>query len=78
MKIGIIGTGNIAAYLLEQLKDANVLNGEITSLLGRNIEVGERLASRYNVDFHTDIREFLSAPLDMVVEAATIEAVPFI
>lgn len=74
MKIGIIGTGNIAAFLLEQIKEGNVWNGEITALLGRNTKVGERLASRYDVDFHTDIRRFLSAPLDMVVEAATIEA----
>lgn len=74
MKIGIIGTGNIATFLLEQLQGDSASTSEVTALLGRNIEVGKRLASRYDVKFHTDITAFLKNPLDMVVEAATIEA----
>ncbi|MCM3758560.1 aspartate dehydrogenase [Sporosarcina aquimarina] len=74
MKIGIIGTGNIATYLLEKINDEKWLNGEVIALFGRNREVGENLATRYGIDFHTEFQDFLDAPITMVVEAATIEA----
>ncbi|WP_025785425.1 aspartate dehydrogenase [Sporosarcina sp. D27] len=74
MQIGIIGTGNIATYLLEKINEENWLNGEVIALFGRNREVGEDLATRYGIDFHTEFQDFLDAPITMVVEAATIEA----
>lgn len=74
MNIGIIGTGNIAAYLLEQINVNHLANGKITAVFGRNQEVGERLSEQFQVDFHTDIQAFLETPLDIVVEAATVEA----
>lgn len=74
MNIGIIGTGNIAAYLLEQINTNHMADGKITAIFGRNVEVGRRLNEQYGIEFHTDIKNFLKEPLDIVVEAATAEA----
>ena len=74
MKVGIIGTGNIASYLLEQVNERHQYDGEIIAIFGRNEEVGPKLSERFHVDFYTDLTEFLSAPLDLVIEAATVEA----
>ncbi|ANU26229.1 aspartate dehydrogenase [Planococcus versutus] len=73
MKIGIIGTGNIAAYLLEQVNSNQMVEGKVIAVFGRNQKVGSHLSEQFGVDFHTDIHEFLETPLDIVVEAATIE-----
>lgn len=74
MNIGIIGTGNIAAYLLEQVNENHMANGRITAIFGRNQVVGHRLNKRFGAGFYTDIQEFLDLPIDIVVEAATAEA----
>ncbi|MCH4826317.1 aspartate dehydrogenase [Planococcus halocryophilus] len=74
MNIGIIGTGNIAAYLLEQINVNHLADGKVIAVFGRNKEVGPRLSKQFCVDFYTDIQEFLNTPLDIVVEASTIEA----
>ncbi|MFD1030277.1 aspartate dehydrogenase [Metaplanococcus flavidus] len=74
MNIGIIGTGNIASYLLEQVNEGQMADGRITALFGRNREVGTHLSEQFGVGFYTDIQEFLKRPLDMVVEASTVEA----
>lgn len=72
MKIGLIGTGNIAQYVLECINAKKQVEGEIISIYGRNMEVGPRLEKQYGVEFHTDMDEFLRTPMDLVVEAATI------
>ncbi|RNF38821.1 aspartate dehydrogenase [Planococcus salinus] len=74
MNIGIIGTGNISAYLLEQVNSKNLADGKVTAIFGRNQEVGHRLSEQFEVDFYTDLQGFLKLPLDIVVEAATVEA----
>ncbi|WP_232787158.1 hypothetical protein [Planococcus sp. MB-3u-03] len=43
MNIGIIGTGNIATFLLEQVNDKRMADGRITAVFGRNVEAGTRL-----------------------------------
>ncbi|PID14882.1 aspartate dehydrogenase [Sporosarcina sp. P34] len=73
MKIGIIGTGNIAQYLLESINGNSKVDGEIISIFGRNQEVGPVLESQYSATFYTDFQEFIQSPMDVVVEAATIE-----
>ncbi|PID01817.1 aspartate dehydrogenase [Sporosarcina sp. P2] len=73
MKIGIIGTGNIAQYLLESINENSKVDGEIISIFGRNLEVGPRLETQYSAAFYTDFQEFIQSPMDVVVEAATIE-----
>lgn len=74
MNIGIIGTGNIAAYLLEQVNGNRMANGKVIAIFGRNQVVGSRLNKQFGVDFYTEIQAFLDLPLDIVVEAATVEA----
>ncbi|PIC67427.1 aspartate dehydrogenase [Sporosarcina sp. P21c] len=73
MKIGIIGTGNIAQYLLESINGDGKVVGEIVSIFGRNLEVGLRLESQYSAKFYTDFQQFIQSTMDVVVEAATIE-----
>ncbi|MFD1863008.1 aspartate dehydrogenase [Planococcus chinensis] len=74
MNIGIIGTGNIASFLLEQVNKKHLANSKVTAIFGRNVIVGERLKAHYGVEFYTDIQDFLEKPLDIVVEASTVEA----
>ncbi|AXI00161.1 aspartate dehydrogenase [Sporosarcina sp. PTS2304] len=73
MKIGIIGTGNIAQYVLENINSNKRLDGKVLSIFGRNQEVGPRLESQYEATFFTDFEEFLNSPIDIVVEAATVD-----
>src|SRR5690606_7101377 len=74
MNIGIIGTGNIASYLLEQINRKQLANGRVTAIFGRNQEVGQRLSEDFVADFYTNLKSFLDLSLDIVVEAATVEA----
>lgn len=72
MKIGIIGTGNIAKYMLESINANGKLDGKVTSIWGRNKEVGQLLGEQYNTDFYMGFQNFLDSEIDIVVEAATI------
>lgn len=74
MNIGIIGTGNIASYLLEQVNVNDMADGRITAVFGRNVEAGQRLKEQFDIEFYTDLQEFLMTPLEIVVEAVTVEA----
>ncbi|MGH2318569.1 aspartate dehydrogenase [Planococcus sp. SE5232] len=74
MNIGIIGTGNIATYLLEQVNGKQKAHGRIIAVFGRNQEMGHQLSEQFSADFYTDLQAFLKLPLDIVVEATTVEA----
>lgn len=74
MNIGIIGTGNIAAYLLEQVNGKKLADGRVIAVFGRNREVGTHLGDMFGIAFYTDLEKFLEEPLDIVVEASTMEA----
>lgn len=73
MKIGILGTGNIAQFLLEEINRIEVGDVTIVSVFGRNQEVGKGLATTFDVTFFDDFEAFLKSPIDLVVEAATVE-----
>ncbi|CAM5186068.1 L-aspartate dehydrogenase OS=Ureibacillus acetophenoni OX=614649 GN=nadX PE=3 SV=1 [Ureibacillus acetophenoni] len=75
MKIGIIGTGNIAQFLLEEISKVENRDVAIVSVFGRNQEVGKELAANFGVTFFDDFGAFLDSPIDLVVEAATVEVV---
>ena len=75
MKIGIIGTGNIAQFLLEEISKSKDENLHIVSIFGRNQEIGNELATKYGVTFFEDVDLFLDSSVDVVVEAATVEVV---
>ncbi len=74
MNIGIIGTGNIATFLLEQINRNGMADGKVIAVFGRNLDVGPKLCGDFGVDFYTDLQAFLKAPLDIVVEAVTVDA----
>ncbi|MET3575921.1 aspartate dehydrogenase [Bhargavaea ullalensis] len=73
MKIGVLGTGNIAAYLLECINDKQLVDGEVTAVCGRNRETGAGLAERHGVRFYENFEEFIRLDVDVVIEAAAIE-----
>src|SRR5690625_1181450 len=72
MNIGIIGAGAIATYLLEE---QNNYDYTVTSIFVRNQAKYERLEQQFNLTLYTDIEAFLQSSIDVVVEAANIEAV---
>lgn len=73
MKIGIIGAGAISQFLIQELKAQP--NIQVTSLLVRNQEKYKELARTNQLALYTNIAAFLQSDVDIVVEAATIEAV---
>ena len=75
MNIGLIGAGAIANFLLQQLNESEQKALCIQSVYVRDKEKYAVLAERFGVTLHTDLDAFLASNIDVVVEAATIEAV---
>ncbi|EST53387.1 dinucleotide-utilizing protein [Brevibacillus panacihumi W25] len=76
MKIGIIGGGSIATFLLQSINVERTLpNSTVKSVLLRRPEVAEEWESRYGIDGYQDLNAFLDSGIDIVVEAATVQAV---
>lgn len=75
MNIGIIGCGAIANFLLEEISQVKDSSFNISSILVRSKDKYERIAKKYGVSLHTNVEKFLQEPIDLVVEAATVEAV---
>lgn len=73
MKIGIIGAGAIATYVLDTVAQDSTM--DVESLFVRDKEKYEHLASKYGVTLYTDIESFLESDIDIVVEAANVAAV---
>lgn len=70
MKIGIIGAGAIAQFLLQQFNEQQNKIAQVTALYVRNREKYEQLSQQYGVTLYTEIDVFLQADIDIVVEAA--------
>lgn len=68
MKIGMIGGGAIAQFLLQT--DVN-----IQSVLVRDLDKYQFLKEQYEVELYSEVEKFLKSNIDLVVEAANIEAV---
>ena len=75
MNIGIIGAGAIAKFLLEQLNGTKSDLGTVKALLVRNKEKYKELAEQFHVQLYTDVELFLATDIDLVIEAAELEAV---
>jgi len=74
MKFGIIGNGNIASYLLQMINIEKKVDGEITSVLGRDKVRGKQIENMYHIDFFTDFNDFIQSPIDTIIEVATVYA----
>src|SRR5699024_344146 len=72
MNIGLIGAGAIGQFLLTHTKEHNDLC--ITSVLVRDKAKYQHLEETYNLELYTNLNEFLNSNIDIVVEAANVEA----
>lgn len=75
MNIGLIGAGAIGRFLLNHMKSQNNLH--VTSILVRDEEKYHYLVDEYNVELYTNLNDFLKSNIDIVVEAANVEAVKY-
>lgn len=75
MNIGLIGAGAIAHFLLQQLNESEQKGFCIQSVYVRDKEKYAALVDRFGVTLYTDLDAFLASNIEIVVEAATIEAV---
>lgn len=73
MNVGIMGTGNIANYILKSINEEKQVAGTVTAVFGRNREAGMQLERRYKTRFYQDFESFIGSDIDMVVEAAAVE-----
>lgn len=75
MNIGLIGAGAIAKYLLQEINAKEHKKLKVTSVLVRNEEKYQELEGKYDVQLYTELDEFLTSKIDIVVEAAGVKAV---
>jgi len=76
LRIGIIGGGVIAHLILEEVRQGSLRDLEVVGLLGRNsASRGKSLAETFGIPFVTRLEDLLGAKPDVVVEAASHEAV---
>lgn len=75
MKIGLIGAGAIAHFLLEEVNEKQQEDFRITSVFVRDTNKYQSLESNYGVKLYTEVDAFLDSEIDIVVEAANVEVV---
>lgn len=75
MNIGLIGAGAIARFLLDEVNQKQLKAFRIQSVFVRDKKKYYSLEEEYGVQLFTDLNEFLNSEIDIVVEAADIEAV---
>ena len=76
MRVAIIGGGTIARLFLEHIKRGDLGAAEVVAVAGRsNASRGKPLAAEFGVAFATSLAELLKHQPDVVVEAASHEAV---
>ncbi|MFM1653157.1 aspartate dehydrogenase [Brevibacillus sp. B_LB10_24] len=76
MKIGLIGGGNIGKFLLKSVNlDRKLQDCRIESVLVRQRDRADELCSTYQTAAYDDLEAFLASGIDLVVEAANVDAV---
>ena len=75
MNIGIIGAGAIAQFLLKEINQNQANDLHISSVFVRNREKYQDLEEPFSIQLYTEMDEFLQSGIDIVVEAANIDAV---
>lgn len=73
MKVGIIGCGSVGSFVARWLNDEDGF--ELVSIFDINRERAMRLSEELKVNVAKDIDEFLKSNMDVVVEAASQQAV---
>lgn len=74
MNIGLIGAGAIANYLLQEINEKQHKELNIKSIFVRNKEKYRELEDKFAIKLFTELDEFLDSGIDIVVEAANIDA----
>ncbi|MFP3510129.1 aspartate dehydrogenase [Peribacillus sp. SIMBA_075] len=75
MRLGLIGCGNIGKFLLQAINNDGLLpGGKIVSIYARREEIAAQLAEEFRTRPFNDVDELLKSDVDLVIEAATIEA----
>ncbi|MFE3975944.1 MULTISPECIES: aspartate dehydrogenase [unclassified Peribacillus] len=75
MRLGLIGCGNIGKFLLQAINNDGLLpGGKIVSIYARREEIAAQLAEEFRTQPFNDVDELLKSDVDLVIEAATIEA----
>ncbi|SFE98972.1 aspartate dehydrogenase [Alteribacillus iranensis] len=75
MNIGIIGAGAIAQFLMEEIQKDTETDLSVQSLLVRDTNKYATLRETFGIDLFDEVDAFLDSDIDIVVEAANIEAV---
>ena len=76
MRVGIIGGGTIARLLLHHIRTGEIGEGEVVAIVGRShASKGSELAAEFRVPFVTGVSQLLTRGPEVVVEAASHEAV---
>lgn len=76
MRVGIIGGGTIARLFIEHIKRGDLGDAQVVAVAGRSsASRGLALAREHGIAFTTTLDELLATKPDVVVEAASHEAV---
>lgn len=75
MKVGIIGAGTIATFLLKEIQEQAADVMSINSLYVRDLDKYKNLEDKYDIQIYDDFDSFLDSNIDIVVEAANVNAV---
>lgn len=76
MRVGVLGAGTIARLILEHIRRGDLDGVEVAAILARKSSArGTALASEYGVPLVHDLSGLLDARPDVVVEAASHDAV---
>jgi aspartate dehydrogenase len=76
MRVAIIGGGTIARLFLEHIKRGDLGDAEVVAIVGRNRQSrGKALAAEFGVAFATSLADLIAHKPDVVVEAASHDAV---
>ncbi|MGB9824425.1 MAG: aspartate dehydrogenase [Candidatus Hydrothermia bacterium] len=77
MRMGIIGCGAIGSFIAREIDEGQVENVELVALFDIDLAKAKELASnlKKEVRICKDFEDFLNTPIDLVLEAASQEAV---
>ena len=76
MRVGIVGGGTIARLFLQHIRAGDLGAAEIVAVVGRNqASRGKALAAEFGVPFVVGVEALLAAKPEVVVEAASHDAV---